>query len=306
MMSDPSDTNGKEPEVKYLVEEICEAYRDGLTVWDARVGPRLVGEGIEVLAAKELRETLAEGSLVLAKVFKQYYTQAGRHFAVGDDEIQTRLAHLLHILSVGVVEVLQLAHDEAISGIPCLPSSFDQYQLINYPLLRQRSGKVQAASLSALQDQFDKIAAWAIPLHTLPPLASPSTTTSTPELEPEEGFFDKLRSPFHRQRYVYKKLPSQYSIRLVRVNTARPYVMCDIATFHLTDPPPFQALSYCWGKGGQHADIWCNDRLFKVSTNLKKGLQRLHKLESKLKWFCEWSFTVYMQAELLTFVDFRD
>ena len=290
MMDNPSDASGKEPEVKYLVEALCETYQDGLAVWDARVSALLVGDGKQEQAAKELREILDDGSTVLGKAYTQYYRQAGRHFAIGDDEIQTKLAHLLHILSVGVVEVLQLAHADAISGIPCMPSSFHQYQPINFPLLQQRSSKVHAASLSALQDLFDKISAWAIPLHTLPPLASPPTTASTPEIEQDEGFFGRLRSPFHRQRYVYKKLPSQYSIRLVRVNAARPYVMCDIETFHLADPPPFQALSYCWGKGGQHADIWCNERLFKVSTNLRKGLQRLYKLESRVKWFCKLEF----------------
>jgi hypothetical protein len=146
MMNDQSDASGKEPEVRYLVEDLCEAYQHGLVVWDARVGALLVGDGDEVQAAKELRETLEEGPTVLGKAYTQYYRQAGRHFAVGDDEIQTKLAHLLHILTVGVVEVLQLAHDDAISGIPCMPSSFDQYQPINYPLLRQRSGNVRISS----------------------------------------------------------------------------------------------------------------------------------------------------------------
>jgi hypothetical protein len=154
-------------------------------------------------------------------------------------------------------------------------------------MLRKRASKVQAASISALQDLFDRISAWAIPLHTLPPLASPPASTSAPDSDHDESFIGRLRSPFHRQRYVYDKLPSQYSIRLVKISAARPYVMCDIETFQLTDPPPFQALSYCWGKGGQHSDIWCNERLFKVSKNLKKGLQRLYTLESKVKRFCK-------------------
>lgn len=96
-----------------------------------------------------------------------------------------------------------------------------------------------------------------------------------------------MRSPFHRQRYKYDKLPTQYSFRLVKVLIAKPYVTCEIGTFNLTNPPPFKALSYCWGKSGQHSDIWCNDYLLKVSSNLKKGLQRLHKYGtwSQVEWF---------------------
>ncbi|KAF2684704.1 HET-domain-containing protein [Lentithecium fluviatile CBS 122367] len=283
-MNNQIDTSGEEPEVKYLVGDICEAYQDGVAIWDGRVSCLLIGEGKEVQAAKELRQSLEDGGAMLGRAYSHYYGRAGRHFAIGDAEIQTRLAHTLHILTAGVVDVLEQAHDDAISCIPCLPSSFHQYQPINYDLLRQRSTKVHAGSLSALQDLFNKISDWAVPLHTLPPLASPPTTTSEIDYE-SESFFERLRSPFHRHRYEYEELPSQYSIRLVKVNAAKPYVLCDIATFHLTDPPLFQALSYCWGKGGQTADIWCNDRLFKVSTNLKKGLQRLHKLSSRVKWF---------------------
>lgn len=96
-----------------------------------------------------------------------------------------------------------------------------------------------------------------------------------------------MRAPFHRQRYEYDKLPTKYSFRLVKVHIARPSVECEIETFSLINPPPFKALSYCWGRGGQHSDVWCNDRLFKVSSNLKKGLQRLHKYGawSRVEWF---------------------
>jgi hypothetical protein len=282
------DASGDEPEVRYLVQDLCEAYQDGVAVWDDRVSGLLIGDGKEVQAAKKLRENLEEGRIQLRRLYTHYYEQAGRHFAVGDAEILTRLAHALHILNIGVIEVLQNAHDDAISGIPCLPSSFHQYRPISYSLLRLKSNWVHAGARSALQDLFDKISEWAVPLHTLPPLASPPMAISTPDTDHEsESFFGRLQSPFHRQRYEYEELPSQYSIRLVNINATRPYVKCEIRTFDLTDPPSFQALSYCWGKGGQNADIWCNDRLFKVSTNLRKGLQRLHKLDSTVRWFCK-------------------
>ncbi|KAL5391291.1 hypothetical protein DPSP01_001169 [Paraphaeosphaeria sporulosa] len=173
--------------------------------------------------------------------------------------------------------------------MPWVPGSFEEeHIIIRYDNLRQHSGYVRTKCVHVLHELFSRISDWAIPVHTLPPLANQASTVTPPTAERgPESFFERIHAPFHRQRYGYDKLPTQYSFRLVKVHIARPSVQCEIETFNLISPPPFKALSYCWGKGGQHSDIWCNDRLFKVSSNLKKGLQRLHKYGawSRVEWF---------------------
>lgn len=79
-----SDALTKEPEVKYLVEDMCEAYQDGIAIWDSRVKNLLIGSGRDVEAAIKLRSSFEEGIDVVGRSYRQYYKQAGKHFAVGD------------------------------------------------------------------------------------------------------------------------------------------------------------------------------------------------------------------------------
>jgi hypothetical protein len=102
-MDDPSFAPAKEPEIKYLVENLCEAYEDGLVIWNSRVDGLLVGGGQDVRAAKELKNILVEGPAELGEVYRRYYRQAGRHFAIGDEDVSSRLEQLLHILTVGTM-----------------------------------------------------------------------------------------------------------------------------------------------------------------------------------------------------------
>jgi hypothetical protein len=83
---------------------LCEAYEDGLVTWNSRVDGLLVGGGQDVRAAKELRSVLVEGPAELGEVYRRYYRQAGRHFAIGDEDVRSRLEKLLHILTVGTYE----------------------------------------------------------------------------------------------------------------------------------------------------------------------------------------------------------
>lgn len=196
--------------------------------------------------------------------------------------IQTELTQQFHILITEVIEVLQNASDDAIARIPSIPGSFRRHTIIDYALLYRRSESVHKKCLTALEILFSTISDWAVPLHTLPPLASPPTSSKSSEIQAEaESLFEKIKSPFHRQRYEYEKLPTPFSFRLVKVDKARPYVICEMETFHLRDPPAFQALSYCWGTFGRRSDIWINNQLLQVSPNLKRGLQTLYKYYSR-------------------------
>lgn len=83
-MNSASDAGDRAPQVKYLVEDICEAFGEGVAVWDRRVA-RLVGgnegSGEEV---EGLRGVLMEGGRVVRRAYGVFYGRAGVHFAVGD------------------------------------------------------------------------------------------------------------------------------------------------------------------------------------------------------------------------------
>lgn len=207
--------------------------------------------------------------------------------------------------------VLQQAHDDALAGIPCLPGSFHQYSIVSFARLCQKAVRITDECLSALKAWFSKISAWAVPLHTLPPAASQPTMPTFAEAEAEVGsLLEKMRfyAPFSRPRYEYEALPTPLSFRLVRVNEIvkrhvkyEMTVSCEIKTFHLKNPPAFQALSYCWGTGGQKSTILCDGCSFKVSQNLLKGLRRLCQggVWAKSKWFCE-SYEHFASSKTLT------
>lgn len=196
--------------------------------------------------------------------------------------MQTKLESQLHRLVTEVIEVVQHASDDALSGIPLLPGTLAKHTIIDYALLLQKSDSVQYSCLISLEILFSNISDWAVPLHTLPPLASTPSSSNSLDIEAQaESIIGKAKLPFHRQRYAYKRLPTPYSFRLVKVDKTNPWVICDMETFHLRNPPAFQALSYCWGEYRKRSDIWVNKRLMQVSPNLKQGLQRLHRYHNR-------------------------
>ncbi|OCK82445.1 HET-domain-containing protein [Lepidopterella palustris CBS 459.81] len=282
-----SGRQSKEPEIKNLVTKICETAQDAIDILDARVFPFVTGnDGDSPRALEATLKLYAD----LGKDFSRYYELTGQPFAIGDSKSQSELETQLRQLDHGVTETLRLAIKQALVGIPWMPGSFElKYAPMNYHRLCHISDSVRQDSIKSLEDLFERIQSWAIPLRTLPPLSRPATTASgssgssveTPE---SKSFFGNLTNSFHRERYSYTKLHSTYSFRLVKIITARPFVTCEIAAFALNEnPPPFQALSYTWGQPGRNVDIWCNDLVFKVSPNLKKALQRLH--EYHRVWF---------------------
>jgi hypothetical protein len=180
-----------------------------------------------------------------------------------------------------VLEPLEEASDDAIAGIPSAPGAFETYTVIDLEKLLRYSEATKARCLNSLSVAYSQIEAWARPLHTLPPLASPPEKEGPKPAPEPETLYKKIGSSLHRERYKYEQLPSPLHFRLIKIESSRPWLMCKLETFSLRDRPKFQGLSYTWGTSGQNSDIWCNDRLVKVSSNLKRGLQRLH---SYSKW----------------------
>ena len=81
-MPDFSASPSQEPEVKYLVEYLCEAYQDGLDIWASPVQHLAFGEDVNI--TKELRTSFETGCKVLEDAYMSYYKRAGEHFARGD------------------------------------------------------------------------------------------------------------------------------------------------------------------------------------------------------------------------------
>lgn len=198
------------------------------------------------------------------------------------DTVKSELEKELHSFHQTVLEPLAEASEDAIAGIPsALPGAFETYTVIDFGKLLHRSENTKEKCLNSLSVAYSQIEAWARPVHTLPPLASPPEK-EVPKPTPEpETLYQKIGSSLHRERYKYEPLPSPLHFRLIKIESSRPWLMCKLETFSLQNPPKFQGLSYTWGASSQNSDIWCNDRLVKVSSNLKRGLQRLH---SYSKW----------------------
>jgi len=86
MYNQSTDISNREPEIKHLCEDICEAFQEGIAVWDGRVEGLLqvLNNEKDLEAAKKPRASFEEGFQILAKTYMRYHKQAGAHFAIGD------------------------------------------------------------------------------------------------------------------------------------------------------------------------------------------------------------------------------
>ena len=94
-MQDRPDT---EPEIKYLVEDLCEAFQEGVAVFDAR-GIKSLVFGKDVAIAEALRGSFEKGFMEVGAAYRRYCRQAGKHFAYGD--CRCRLSSPLVALAQG-------------------------------------------------------------------------------------------------------------------------------------------------------------------------------------------------------------
>lgn len=84
-MYDPdTDISDREPVIQHVCENICEAFQEGIAIWDGRVQSLLLDNARDLEAAEKLRASLEEGFKTLAKFYMKFYKQAGAHFAIGD------------------------------------------------------------------------------------------------------------------------------------------------------------------------------------------------------------------------------
>jgi hypothetical protein len=206
-------------------------------------------------------------------------------------QTQRGLARQLHIFSTDVIDLL---HDAPTGSPPATTSGKEKPDdPVNYSSLCGHAIKVSSESQQILAAFFDRISSWAVPLNTLPPLAkSPGSVTAPPTYTLQDDFITEHRLkdavvPSDPSVFVYDKLPTAYSFRLIKITGERPYMKCEVKTFSLQDFEPYQALSYCWGSSTQNSSIRCNERKLKISSSLKEGLHRLHDYTRKSgrEWF---------------------
>jgi hypothetical protein len=167
------------------------------------------------------------------------------------------------------------------------------YDLVDYSHLRIHTLVISSQSQEILTTFFNRISSWAVPLNTLPPLAQ--TTGSVPDLPTYnlredlviEHHLKDAAIPSDPSAFVYDKLLTAYSFRLLKISGERPYMICEVRTFSLQDYEPYQAVSYCWGSSTQDSTIRCNNRKLRISSGLKEGLQRLYEYTrtSGREWF---------------------
>ncbi|KAI9875834.1 MAG: hypothetical protein M1830_007922, partial [Pleopsidium flavum] len=76
--------------------------------------------------------------------------------------------------------------------------------------------------------------------------------------------------------YQHSPLDDSHSIRLVMILPGQhdEVILCQLFEGHITDCPPYKALSYAWGDPTPIQSIVCDDEEFKITKNLETALRR--------------------------------
>ena len=106
------------------------------------------------------------------------------------------------------------------------------------------------------------------------PIAQIESSTSSEDLPP----------------FPYQPL-EKHQIRLLQIELVREgFVHYKMINMSLEDSPKYYALSYCWGSDFRNEDFLISDHLFKITPNLRAGLQALQGLLQKcdIPRYCIW------------------
>ncbi|UZP40119.1 hypothetical protein NXS19_007935 [Fusarium pseudograminearum] len=75
------------------------------------------------------------------------------------------------------------------------------------------------------------------------------------------------------------------SVRLLRLPTSTVMVQeLEVASFHLVQSPPYNALSYCWGDLDRSRSMRCNGQTLMLTPHLEEAIDSLRLLERKTEW----------------------
>jgi len=96
---------------------------------------------------------------------------------------------------------------------------------------------------------------------------------------------------------LYHKLPTPISFRLLEIVKVFPYLSCKLRTVSLAEFTSYHALSYCWGSPNRNVTLRCNGFKLKISSNLAKGLKRLHEYAVKAHLTSFWIDQICVNQE---------
>lgn len=79
-------------------------------------------------------------------------------------------------------------------------------------------------------------------------------------------------------QYAYSPLPDSKSfIRLLSIISVEDTITCALEDFPIDDPPPFHAVSYCWGTEPACEKIYVGSEWIALTLHLLEGIRSLHK-----------------------------
>lgn len=95
---------------------------------------------------------------------------------------------------------------------------------------------------------------------------------------------DSIAFASNMSQYTYKPLPdSKRFIRLLSVVSAGDTISCALEDFPIDDPPPFYAVSYCWGTEPACEKIYVGSGCIALTLHLLEGIQSIHEQASPPK-----------------------
>src|SRR6266487_3073356 len=87
--------------------------------------------------------------------------------------------------------------------------------------------------------------------------------------------------------YMHQPLPTATSIRILELQPGEgtKIIKCQLSVFERGQAPPYEAISYSWGRATDTRVISCENKKLKVTANLRDALWRIRDpAEVKLLW----------------------
>ena len=87
--------------------------------------------------------------------------------------------------------------------------------------------------------------------------------------------------------YEHSPLPTTTSIRILELQPgdATNVIRCHLSAVERDHAPPYEAISYAWGRGTDTRVISCENRKLKVTVNLRDALRRIRDpLQVRFLW----------------------
>jgi len=163
----------------------------------------------------------------------------------------------------------------------------------------------RAASVGPMQENAQR----SIPPATTNIMASlgipPAEVGSNFQNLPKESFRSSVKYPgeetehsFPIEPYGYEHLEtSKPVVRILRIEPGRKIGPLSCTLDHIdlsTNPPPYEAVSYVWGRGVRDTPIICNGKILKITKSLHSALRRIRLRNSSR---CVWADAICINQD---------